>query len=102
MTGMPCIAERVQSVDGYRATVRYVGSVSGAMPEEGWVGLEWDMEGRGKHDGSAKGTRYFQCPAGKGSFVRPDAVLVPVVSFQVIPHLPATLREADVICCLVC
>lgn len=66
------------------------------------MGLEWDVEGRGKHDGSAKGTRYFQCPAGKGSFVRPDAVLVPVVSFQVIARLSATLRDSDVLCYLVC
>ena len=34
------VGDRVQSRDDYRATVRYLGSVTGASPEEGWVGLQ--------------------------------------------------------------
>ncbi len=85
------VGDRVQDVDGFRATVRYIGDVAGAKPEYGWVGLEWDADGRGKHDGSAKGSRYFQCPPGRGSFVRPDAVLAPRVTFQVRTVLPGWL-----------
>ena len=38
--------------------VRWVGEVDGTEGE--WLGLEWDREGRGKHDGTHKGTTYFQ------------------------------------------
>jgi len=34
------VGDRVQSRDDYRATVMYVGSVAGATPEDGWVGIE--------------------------------------------------------------
>ena len=53
-----------------KATVRYVGSVDDQTGV--WVGLEWDDAGRGKHDGSHKGRRYFDCRSGEasGSFVR--------------------------------
>ena len=35
-----------------------MGEVDGTEGE--WLGVEWDREGRGKHDGSHKGTTYFQ------------------------------------------
>ena len=38
--------------------VRWVGEVDGTDGE--WLGVEWDSEGRGKHDGMHKGTTYFQ------------------------------------------
>lgn len=77
------VGQRVQAkADGHRATVRFVGSVDGASPEDGWVGVEWDSVGRGKHDGEAKGKRYFTCAPGQGSFVRPENVLAEPVSFQ--------------------
>ena len=52
------VDERLQ-IGSERATVRYIGRVSGQSGE--WVGLEWDNELRGKHDGSVKGQRYFEC-----------------------------------------
>jgi hypothetical protein len=65
----PVVDSRV-SVDGNLAFVRYFGGVDG---QEGqWVGLDWDEEARGKHDGTHAGTQYFQCKRGKysGSFLR--------------------------------
>lgn len=52
------------------ATVRYVGPIRGRNEE--WVGFEWDDPGRGKHDGSHEGVRYFTCAyhPNAGSFVR--------------------------------
>jgi len=34
------VGDRVQSRDDYRATVMYVGSIAGATPEDGWIGLQ--------------------------------------------------------------
>ena len=50
---------RVETRDGARATVRYVGPVVGQDGE--WIGVEWDDPTRGKHDGSYGGERYFEC-----------------------------------------
>ena len=53
-------------VRGVPATVRYVGPVANKDPADTWIGLEWDDDngssegGRGKHDGSVGGVRYFQ------------------------------------------
>ena len=53
---------------------RYVGKVAG-LPAGWWVGVHFD-EPVGKNDGSIKGTRYFECPAGHGGLVRPERVRV--------------------------
>ena len=76
------LGDRVQSVDNFRGTVRFIGSVEGAAPQDGWVGVEWDADGRGKHDGCHQGVRYFTCPDGKGSFVRPEKFLAQAITFQ--------------------
>jgi len=74
------VGSRVRDGDGYRGTVRYVGPVAVAkVPNEVWVGIEWDAEGRGKHDGSCVDNggilhRYFSCSDGWGSFVKPAKV----------------------------
>jgi len=66
---------RVETRDGARATVRYVGPVVGQDGE--WIGVEWDDPTRGKHDGSYGGERYFECARSSAdglnpaSFVRP-------------------------------
>ncbi|KAJ9518795.1 hypothetical protein QJQ45_026091, partial [Haematococcus lacustris] len=48
-------------IAGERATVHYVGTVAGQDGE--WVGVEWDDQQRGKHDGCTGGVRYFQTNA---------------------------------------
>lgn len=66
------VGRRVSS-GGERATVRYVGPVP---PTKGvWLGVEWDIPERGKHDGVHEGVQYFTCSVpGAGSFVRPSKV----------------------------
>jgi len=70
------IGQRVVDSEGFRATVKYVGPVAAAKDQsEIWLGVEWDIKTRGKHDGScvdSKGIlhRYFSCQNGAGSFVK--------------------------------
>mmetsp|Transcript_20879 Transcript_20879/g.37335 ORF Transcript_20879/g.37335 Transcript_20879/m.37335 type:complete len:593 (-) Transcript_20879:688-2466(-) len=62
-------------IQGYIATVRYVGEVEGQKGV--WVGVEWDDPSRGKHDGCTGGKRYFSCISTSptaGSFVRFERV----------------------------
>ncbi len=59
----------------FRATVRFVGTVDGTKGE--WIGVEWDDDHRGKHDGSHGGKRYFQTESKSdkcASFVRPKKI----------------------------
>jgi dynactin complex subunit len=72
---------RVQDKEGFKATVRYIGPVAAAKNKvETWLGVEWDFEMRGKHDGSCvdeKGDMhvYFKCKQGAGSFIKPAKVV---------------------------
>lgn len=52
------IGTRIQ-VNGDRATVRFIGTVEGTKGE--WLGVEWDEPARGKHNGTHKGVKYFDC-----------------------------------------
>jgi tubulin-specific chaperone E len=70
---------RVRDAEGACGTVRFVGSVLHAKKKDDiYVGVEWDSETRGKHDGSCvdpetgKMHRYFTCSATAGSFVKPS------------------------------
>lgn len=58
MSGSHSIGHRL-SFDGALCTVRWVGDVPGTSGT--WLGVEWDDQARGKHDGSHKGVRYFTC-----------------------------------------
>ena len=51
---------------------RYVGKCAG-LPAGYWVGVQFD-EPVGRNNGTVKGKRYFVCPLGYGSFLRPDKV----------------------------
>lgn len=48
------------SYGGMICTVRYVGKVEG-QGDKIWLGVEWDNELRGKHNGTYKGKQYFTC-----------------------------------------
>ncbi|XP_027092238.1 tubulin-folding cofactor E [Coffea arabica] len=64
--------QRVHSTGDTRriGTVKYVGPVEGYSGT--WVGVDWDDDGQGKHDGSHNGVQYFQARGLKtASFVRP-------------------------------
>lgn len=50
-----------RAVHGQCLTVRYVGPVAENAGE--WLGVEWDNDSRGRHDGRhlPTGIRYFEC-----------------------------------------
>lgn len=67
------IGQRVHSSADTRriGTVKYVGPVEGYSAT--WVGVDWDNDADGKHDGSLVGARYFLSRGPKtGSFCRPQ------------------------------
>ena len=60
-----------------RGTVRYVGPVTsvgagGQSTTKHYVGVDWDTDGRGKHDGIVDGKRYFHGKPGRGAFIHPQ------------------------------
>lgn len=59
---------------GKRGVVKFVGRAETAAPGF-WVGIQYD-EPLGKHDGTVKGKRYFDCPPLHGVLIRPDKVKV--------------------------
>lgn len=55
--------------DGEYGTIKYFGEVP--LSNGLWYGVEWDVDGRGKHSGEHEGVKYFTCSRpGNGSFVR--------------------------------
>lgn len=65
------VGQSVELNDGRTGTVHYVGNTQFAAGE--WIGVELDDDS-GKNDGSVQGQRYFDCPAGRGMFLRPAAI----------------------------
>jgi tubulin-folding cofactor B len=61
--------------DHRRGAVKFVGEIAEIPGVGAWVGVQLD-EPTGKNDGSVKGTRYFECAANCGVFVRPERVEV--------------------------
>ena len=47
------------SYDGALCTIRYIGPLEGTKAE--WLGVEWDVPDRCKHDGRYKGEVVFKC-----------------------------------------
>ncbi|KAK3092781.1 hypothetical protein FSP39_007152 [Pinctada imbricata] len=63
------------SCDGYIGTVKFIGNLNQEKTKGIWLGVDWDNEERGKHDGSLNGVQYFTTSTPKsGSFVRPKKV----------------------------
>lgn len=54
--------------DGRVGIVRYIGKLVAVAKGE-WIGLELS-QGKGRNNGTVKGTSYFSCPAGQGVFVQ--------------------------------
>ena len=79
---VPQLNSRCRDADGFLGTVLYVGPVASAKKQtEVYVGVEWDDESRGKHDGSVISretnqiVRHFKCESSSpnaGSFVKPS------------------------------
>lgn len=64
---------------GNIATVRFVGPLvhegrPAGSDQELWVGVEWDEEKRGKHNGTVSGHVYFTCKEQQGSMLKFDKV----------------------------
>ena len=75
------LGQRVAEASGSaHGTVRYVGTVPTSKKTEAiYVGVEWDSDTRGKHDGSVTtgdGVKHqlFTCRDGCGSFVKPGKI----------------------------
>lgn len=65
------VGQSVELNDGRTGTVQYAGKTQFAAGD--WIGVELD-DNSGKNDGSVQGQRYFDCPAGRGMFLRPAAI----------------------------
>ncbi|XP_043197939.1 tubulin-specific chaperone E-like isoform X3 [Amphibalanus amphitrite] len=90
---VPTVGDRV-CCDGQRATVRFVGSVTGA--DGLWVGVEWDNPERGKHNGTVKGKQYFMTShATGGSMVRPRKLARPVQCAQAVVDRYGAILDTD-------
>ncbi|KAF4547850.1 CAP-Gly domain-containing protein 2 [Elsinoe fawcettii] len=73
------------SIKGELCTVRYVGTVRGKPGK--FLGVEWDLAGRGKHDGSLEGNRYFTCRS------RSDKC-ASFLKYDITANLPQTVHTA--------
>ncbi|GAN02358.1 hypothetical protein MAM1_0021c01801 [Mucor ambiguus] len=76
-------------------TVRYFGETK--FKEKGvWVGIELDLTGSGKNDGSIQGVRYFSCAPNTGLFVLATKVMALEDSQKkkIVPHISKTTAIA--------
>ncbi len=95
MPALPAVGTRVLvEPDGDIATVRFCGDVAGT--DGAWVGVEFDALGRGKHDGTHEGVRYFACAPGVGAFVRPHKLRPPTTLLQALRTKYELVRAARV------
>ena len=62
------------------ATVCFVGAVAGTQGV--WAGVQFDVEERGKHDGTHEGVRYFAAEGTSGAFVRLHKLITGVTVLQ--------------------
>jgi len=106
--GKRVILEDESLAKGYLlGTVRYVGPVATAKSQETlWVGIEWDTDERGKHDGEVetedgKTFRYFKCMPKHGSFLRPKKLTWPqdllsvILTMYNVNDLKDVIKEQD-------
>ncbi len=69
------VGNRFETLDDVksRGEVKYVGKT--VLGGGQWVGVQYD-EPLGKHNGTVKTHKYFECPQNHGSFLRPDKLQV--------------------------
>ncbi|KAL0485289.1 tubulin-folding cofactor B [Acrasis kona] len=67
------VGDRFEKLDETKARgeVKYVGKTQFSAGY--WVGVQYD-EPLGKHNGTVKGAKYFECTSGYGMFLRPDKI----------------------------
>jgi len=58
-----------------KGLVKYVGKLKNSSTEFSWVGIEWDIQGIGKNDGQAFGTRYYQTKMNSSTFIKIDDII---------------------------
>jgi len=82
------VGHRFQADDskGPKGFIRFVGSVESKGKTANYVGVEWDLAGRGTHDGVLESHRYFTCPLGQGSFIHPQRVNVGIALTSAVDH----------------
>lgn len=73
MTMELAVGQIIRLSDGRNGIIRFVGQTHFAAGD--WVGVELEDD-TGKNDGSVQGERYFDCPMGRGMFVRPTTITV--------------------------
>lgn len=75
----PRLGDRVL-VSGTTAIVRWGPAPLPGQGSDPWLGIEYEEEGKGKHDGLLRKNgfekRFFQCAEGQGSFVKAHKVVV--------------------------
>lgn len=98
------VGQRVHTVGNVRriGTVKYVGPVEG-IPGI-WVGVDWDNDGEGKHDGSHNGVQYFQARGPKtAAFARPSKLssgITLLEALEVRYRSTSTKEEEGMSCCV--
>lgn len=67
------IGKRIE-LQEYIGTIKYIGPLlhKECPPSEIWLGIEWDDESRGKHNGTVEGKKYFETSKGlnNGSLIK--------------------------------
>ncbi|ORX63050.1 hypothetical protein DM01DRAFT_1403437 [Hesseltinella vesiculosa] len=58
-----------------------------------WIGIELDIQGTGKNDGSIKGFRYFTCPTDSGLFVLSSKATAVEAKTKQTPTKPSLFRR---------
>lgn len=66
------IGQKIETNTHRTGIVKYVGHIH--VAEGDWLGIDL-QEPTGKNDGSVRGERYFDCPAGHGLFVKETDIL---------------------------
>ncbi|CAN8235531.1 unnamed protein product [Cochlearia groenlandica] len=90
------IGQRVHSLNDPRrvGTVKYVGNVEGYAGK--WIGVDWDQDGDGKHDGSVNGVFYFNGRSKtSASFVRSQKLSHGITLLQALDLRYRTISTKD-------